>query len=50
MKKKIGGVLALYAILPAAGEMGGGEASWLPVKRMGIRGHGQADSPCGQEP
>ena len=50
MKKKIGGALALYAIPPAAGEMGGSEAGWLPVGRMGIGGHGQADGPHGQEP
>ena len=34
----------------SVGEMGGGEASWLPVERMGIRGHGQVNGPCGQEP
>lgn len=50
MKKKIGGALALYAIPPAAGETGGSEAGWLPVERMGIRGHGQVNGPCGQEP
>ena len=49
MKKKIGGALALYAIPPAAGEMGGSEASWPPVGHMGIRGHGQVNGPCGQE-